>query len=116
MSQSVDCDARPAQTELLQQLESRENPPASAVLFVLLVYTGEVAEWFKATVLKTVVQQCTVSSNLTLSAIADCICFEADTIDTIVYRMRRECRSDVVPVGTTARQGRDRASLHEHEL
>lgn len=34
-----------------------------------MVYYGEVAEWFKATVLKTVVQQCTVSSNLTLSAI-----------------------------------------------
>ncbi len=30
---------------------------------------GEVAEWFKATVLKTVVPQGTVSSNLTLSAL-----------------------------------------------
>ena len=37
-------------------------------LFKLIYHYGQVAERFKAAVLKTAVQQCTVSSNLTLSA------------------------------------------------
>ena len=36
---------------------------------MMLGVYGEVAEWFKATVLKTVVPKGTVSSNLTLSAV-----------------------------------------------
>ncbi len=38
------------------------------VTCILYIVNGEMAEWFKATVLKTVVPQGTVSSNLTLSA------------------------------------------------
>ncbi len=44
-------------------------------------YIGEVAEWFKATVLKTVVRQRTVSSNLTLSALKCYTNFMVQTID-----------------------------------
>lgn len=37
--------------------------------YVIILSAGEVTEWFKVTVLKTVVGQLTASSNLALSAI-----------------------------------------------
>lgn len=48
----------------------RANPWKNSRLFGIMVeLPGEVTEWFKVTVLKTVVGQLTASSNLALSAI-----------------------------------------------
>ena len=48
--------------------QNKKNKNFKPLELGLNINYGQVAEWFKAAVLKTAVQQCTVSSNLTLSA------------------------------------------------